>query len=183
MEKLSTSLQVLQRNCFMNLKMKLNGFLLSLLLLGVIPINVDASAKGSCSANTKSQCGSSSHELNGEFFPEIPTIKYEGPNSKNPLAYKWYNADEEILGKKMKDWLRFSVAFWHTFRGTRADPFGAPTKAWPWENGTNSVAMVKTRSKIKFYIHFFYSNHIFFLIFVKYSYGFMHFTALIFFPF
>ncbi|KAH7655781.1 Xylose isomerase protein [Dioscorea alata] len=91
-----------------------------------------------------------SHELNGEFFPEIPTIKYEGPNSKNPLAYKWYNADEEILGKKMKDWLRFSVAFWHTFRGTRADPFGAPTKAWPWENGTNSVAMVKTRMRAHF---------------------------------
>ncbi|RWW10826.1 hypothetical protein GW17_00025612, partial [Ensete ventricosum] len=46
------------------------------------------------------------------------------------------------------DWLRFSVAFWHTFRGTGADPFGAPTKSWPWEDGTNSVAMAKRRSKI-----------------------------------
>lgn len=43
--------------------------------------------------------------------------------------------------------MRFSVAFWHTFRGTGADPFGAPTKSWPWEDGTNSVAMAKRRSK------------------------------------
>lgn len=44
--------------------------------------------------------------------------------------------------------MRFSVAFWHTFRGTGGDPFGAPTKQWPWEDGTNSVAMAKRRSKI-----------------------------------
>ncbi|KAK4258932.1 hypothetical protein QN277_005327 [Acacia crassicarpa] len=65
----------------------------------------------------------------GEFFPGIPQIKYEGPSSKNPLAFKYYNAEEEVLGKKMKDWFRFSVAFWHTFRGTGGDPFGAPTKS------------------------------------------------------
>ena len=47
----------------------------------------------------------------------------------------------------LQDWLRFSVAFWHTFRGTGGDPFGAPTKMWPWEDGTNSVAMAKRRSK------------------------------------
>ncbi|KAJ0987195.1 hypothetical protein J5N97_005551 [Dioscorea zingiberensis] len=81
----------------------------------------------------------------GEFFPGIPKIKYEGPNSKNPLSFKWYNAEEEILGKKMKDWTRFSVAFWHTFCGTGADPFGAPTNMWTWEDGTNSLAMAKRR--------------------------------------
>lgn len=89
-------------------------------------------------------------EWEGEFFPGIPNIKYEGPSSKNPLAYKWYNADEEILGKKMKDWLRFSIAFWHTFRGTGADPFGAPTKSWPWEDGTNSLSMALRRMKANF---------------------------------
>ncbi|KAF7114738.1 hypothetical protein RHSIM_Rhsim01G0008600 [Rhododendron simsii] len=73
-----------------------------------------------------------------------------GPSSKNPLAVKWYNAQEEILGKKMKDWMRFSVAFWHTFCGTGGDPFGAPTKMWPWEDGTNSVAMAKTRLRANF---------------------------------
>ncbi|XP_015954984.1 xylose isomerase-like [Arachis duranensis] len=86
----------------------------------------------------------------GEFFPGINKIKYEGPSSKNPLSFKWYNAEEEILGKKMKDWFRFSVAFWHTFRGTGADPFGAPTKHWPWEDGTNSVKMAKRRMRANF---------------------------------
>lgn len=89
-------------------------------------------------------------EWEGEFFPGIPNINYEGPSSKNPLAYKWYNADEEIFGRKMKDWLRFSVAFWHTFRGTGADPFGAPTKSWPWEDGTNSLSMALRRMKANF---------------------------------
>uniref|UniRef100_A0A0D6QWY3 Xylose isomerase n=1 Tax=Araucaria cunninghamii TaxID=56994 RepID=A0A0D6QWY3_ARACU len=89
-------------------------------------------------------------EWQGEFFPGIPKIKYEGPSSKNPLAYKWYNAEEQILGKKMKDWMRFSVAFWHTFRGTGADPFGAPTKSWPWEDGTNSLSMALKRMRANF---------------------------------
>jgi xylose isomerase len=48
--------------------------------------------------------------------------------------------------------MRFSVAFWHTFRGTGGDPFGAPTKNWPWEDGTNSVAMAKRRSKIDLFL-------------------------------
>ncbi|XLS86217.1 hypothetical protein HN51_036383, partial [Arachis hypogaea] len=48
------------------------------------------------------------------------------------------------------DWFRFSVAFWHTFRGTGADPFGAPTKHWPWEDGTNSVKMAKRRMRANF---------------------------------
>ncbi|CAH1432648.1 unnamed protein product [Lactuca virosa] len=89
-------------------------------------------------------------EWEGEFFPGIPKIKYEGPKSKNPLAYKWYNPNEEILGKNMKDWMRFSVAFWHTFRGTGGDPFGAATKMWPWEDGTNSLAMAKRRMRANF---------------------------------
>ena len=48
----------------------------------------------------------------------------------------------------VQDWFRFSVSLWHTFCGTGADPFGAPTKSWPWEDGTNSLAMAKRRSKI-----------------------------------
>lgn len=47
--------------------------------------------------------------------------------------------------------MRFSVAFWHTFRGTGGDPFGAATKYWPWEDGTNSLAMAKRRSKTELY--------------------------------
>ncbi|CAM6091807.1 unnamed protein product [Calypogeia fissa] len=90
----------------------------------------------------------------GEFFPNISRIKYEGPSSRNPLAFRYYNAEEVILGKKMKDWIRFSVAFWHSFRGDGSDPFGSPTRAWPWEDGTDSVELAKTRMRANFeFIH------------------------------
>ncbi len=62
-----------------------------------------------------------------EYFPDVKAIKYEGPDSKNPLAFKHYNADELVLGKKMADHLRFSVCYWHTFKGLGADPFGPGT--------------------------------------------------------
>jgi xylose isomerase len=67
-----------------------------------------------------------------------------------PLAYKWYNAEEKILGKKMKDWLRFSIAYWYTFCGSGTDPFGAPTKSWSWEDNTNSLAMTLRRMRANF---------------------------------
>ncbi|EIE22260.1 xylose isomerase [Coccomyxa subellipsoidea C-169] len=72
----------------------------------------------------------------GEFFPGVGKIPYEGPDSTNPMAFHYYNADEVIMGKPMKEWLRFSVAFWHTMRGDGADPFGSPTKVWPWEDAS-----------------------------------------------
>ncbi|CAL5375133.1 unnamed protein product [Camellia sinensis] len=111
-----------------------------------LPCSIAASPQ-TCPADIGKGCGD---DWEGEFFPGIPKIKYEGPSSKSPLAFKWYNGEEEILGKKMKDWMRFSVAFWHTFRGTGGDPFGAPTKMWPWEDGTNSVAMAKRRMRANF---------------------------------
>ena len=57
-------------------------------------------------------------------FPEIDRIAFEGPESKNPLAFRYYNAAEEVEGRTMRDHLRFSVVYWHTFRGQGADPFG-----------------------------------------------------------
>lgn len=92
----------------------------------------------------------SSEEWVGEFFPTVPHIQYEGPSSRNPLAFKWYNAEEEIMGKKMKDWLRFSVAFWHTFRGDGSDIFGSPTKKWPWEDGSDSLVTAFNRMRANF---------------------------------
>ncbi|PKI79542.1 hypothetical protein CRG98_000017 [Punica granatum] len=118
--------------------------LLLLLCVHVLSIGVFGVPE-TCPADIDSKCGDKD-DWEGEFFPDIPKIKYEGPSSKNPLSFKWYNAEEVILGKKMKDWFRFSVAFWHTFRGTGGDPFGAPTKMWPWEDGTNSLAMAKRRN-------------------------------------
>src|SRR6185295_16448541 len=83
-------------------------------------------------------------------FPEIERIKYEGPESKNPLAFHHYNADEKVGGKTMRDHLRFSVVYWHTFRGTGADPFGPGCAVRPWEDGTDSVENAQNRARVAF---------------------------------
>ena len=85
-----------------------------------------------------------------EFFPGISKIQYEGPQSKNPLAFKHYNPDERVDGKSMKDHLRFSVTYWHTIRGQLADMFGSGTAVRPWEDGSNSVKMAETRARVAF---------------------------------
>ena len=64
-------------------------------------------------------------------FPEVSKIQFEGPDSKNPLAFRHYNENEVVEGKTMKEHLRFSVVYWHTFRGTGADPFGAGMQPEP----------------------------------------------------
>ena len=83
-------------------------------------------------------------------FPNISKIQYEGPKSKNPLAFKWYNPDEVVEGKSMKDQLRFSVTYWHTFRGMGADMFGVGTAQRPWEAATDSVDNAKNRVRVAF---------------------------------
>ena len=83
-------------------------------------------------------------------FPEVEKIRYEGPQSDNPLAYRWYNEDETIEGKSMKDHLRFSVVYWHTFRGSGADPFGVGTMHRPWDDGTDSVENARNRVRVAF---------------------------------
>ncbi|MDD3468393.1 MAG: xylose isomerase [Thermoguttaceae bacterium] len=83
-------------------------------------------------------------------FPNVSKIKYEGPDSKNPLAFRCYNPDEVIEGKTMREHLRFSVAYWHTFRANGADPFGAPTMFRPWEAATDSVENACSRARVAF---------------------------------
>jgi len=85
-----------------------------------------------------------------EFFPGISKISYEGPRSKNPLAFKHYNAEEVVEGKSMRDHLRFSVTYWHTIRGQLSDMFGPGTAVRPWEDGTNSLEMAETRVRVAF---------------------------------
>jgi xylose isomerase len=85
-----------------------------------------------------------------EFFPGISRIEYQGPNSKNPLAFKHYNPDELVEGKPMKEHLRFSVTYWHTIRGQLSDMFGTGTAVRPWEDGTNSLKMAETRARVAF---------------------------------
>ena len=84
------------------------------------------------------------------YFPKIKKIRYEGPDSKNPLAFKWYNEDEVVAGKTMKDHLRFSVVYWHTFRNPLSDPFGVGTAFRPWDDGSESVKNAQKRVKAAF---------------------------------
>ena len=69
-----------------------------------------------------------------EAYPGIGKIEYEGKKSKNPLAFRWYNSEEEVGGKQMKDHLRFAIAYWHSFCGDGSDPFGKATRIYPWED-------------------------------------------------
>ncbi|MGN6643713.1 MAG: xylose isomerase [Verrucomicrobiota bacterium] len=83
-------------------------------------------------------------------FKNVSNIKYEGPRSKNPLAFKHYNPNEKVEGKSMRDHLRFSVVYWHTFRGLGSDPFGPGTAIRPWDDGSNSVKNAQNRARVAF---------------------------------
>ncbi|MFG0296016.1 MAG: xylose isomerase [Maioricimonas sp. JB045] len=85
-----------------------------------------------------------------EFFPDVPKIEYEGPDSKNLLAFKHYNPEEVVEGQTLRDLLRFSVCYWHTFRGNGTDPFGAGTMVRPWDDGTDSVENALKRVDVAF---------------------------------
>ena len=83
-------------------------------------------------------------------FPEVQKIKFEGPESKNPLAFRFYDESEMVGGKTMKDQLRFSVAYWHTMRGSGADPFGPGTMIRSWEGNQDSVDNAIHRVRVAF---------------------------------
>ncbi|HHY83590.1 MAG TPA: xylose isomerase [Clostridiales bacterium] len=85
-----------------------------------------------------------------EFFKGISKIKYEGKDSDNPLAFKYYNPDEVVGGKTMKEHLRFSVAYWHTFTGGGVDPFGAATFQRPWDSISDPMDKAKARMTAAF---------------------------------
>lgn len=85
-----------------------------------------------------------------EAFPKISMIQYEGAKSRNALAFKHYNADEVVEGKTMRDHLRFSVVYWHTFRGRGADMFGGPTVFRPWDDNSDSVENAQKRVRVAF---------------------------------
>jgi len=77
------------------------------------------------------------------FFGDIKKVKYEGPNSANPLAYRFYNKDEVVAGKRLEDHLRFSIAYWHSFAWEGGDPFGGRTFDRPWYGDTIEKAKLK----------------------------------------
>ena len=85
-----------------------------------------------------------------EFFPEIKKIQFEGKASKNPLAFHYYDAEKVIMGRKMKDWLRFAMAWWHTLCAEGADQFGPGTKTFPWNEGTTPLEVAKNKADAGF---------------------------------
>jgi xylose isomerase len=87
---------------------------------------------------------------NKEYFKGIAQVKYEGPESRNPLAFKWYDENKVVAGKTMKDYLRFAVAYWHTFCGTGEDPFGPGTQIFPWNGAADKMDASKERMDAAF---------------------------------
>jgi xylose isomerase len=85
-----------------------------------------------------------------EFFKGIGNIKFEGTESDNPLAFRWYDAERVVAGKKLKDHLRFAGAYWHSFCGNGADPFGAPTHIFPWDKKSDAVERAKDKMDAAF---------------------------------
>ena len=74
-----------------------------------------------------------------EYFPEVKEIKFEGPDTKNPLAFRHYNPTEQVMGKTMEQHLRFAVCYWHTFKGGGNDPFGGPTFIRNYNQGDDEM--------------------------------------------
>ncbi|MES2874630.1 MAG: xylose isomerase [Bacteroidota bacterium] len=87
---------------------------------------------------------------NQEYFKGISQINYEGPQSDNPLAFRWYDENKMIGGKSMKDSLRFACAYWHSFVGNGADPFGEPTHIFPWDEKSDPVERAKNKMDAAF---------------------------------
>jgi xylose isomerase len=85
-----------------------------------------------------------------EYFEDIPSIPFEGPESKNPLAFKYYDPEKEVAGKKMKDHLRFACAYWHSFGNLGNDPFGVGTKSFPWLESPDPVQRAKDKMDAAF---------------------------------
>ena len=85
-----------------------------------------------------------------EFYKGIGQIKYEGPHSDNPLAFRWYDENRVVAGKTMKEHMRFACAYWHSFCGSGADPFGEPTHLFPWNDISDAVERAKAKMDVAF---------------------------------
>ena len=80
-----------------------------------------------------------------EFFPGIGKIQFEGKDSKNPMAFRYYDANKVVLGKTMAEWLKFSMAWWHTLCAEGADQFGGGTKTFPWNGAACPIQVAKDK--------------------------------------
>jgi len=87
---------------------------------------------------------------NKEYFPGIGKIEFEGQGSDNPLAFKWYNEDQVVAGKTMKEHFRFATAYWHSFCGVGSDPFGPGTQQFPWAEGSDADERARNKMDAAF---------------------------------
>ena len=87
-----------------------------------------------------------------EYFPQIGKIPFERKDSKNPLAFHYYDANKVVMGKTMKEWLRFAMAWWHTLGQASADPFGGQTRSYEWDKADNAVQRAKDKMDAGFEI-------------------------------
>jgi xylose isomerase len=85
-----------------------------------------------------------------EYFKGISTIKFEGPGTDNPLAFRYYNAEQVVAGKTMRDHLRFAMAYWHSLCGTGGDPFGPGTRHLPWNDASDPIQRAKDKMDAAF---------------------------------
>jgi xylose isomerase len=83
--------------------------------------------------------------MSADYFAPFDTVRYEGPDSPNDLAYRWYDKDRVVLGKRMEEYLRVAVCFWHSFCWPGSDVFGAGTFSRPWQAGANDAAAAKAK--------------------------------------
>src|SRR6187200_2439015 len=85
-----------------------------------------------------------------EFFPGVGQIRYEGPESDNLMAFRWYDENKVVAGKTMKDHFRFASAYWHSFGANGSDPFGEPTHLFAWEKKQDPVERAKDKMDAAF---------------------------------
>ena len=88
--------------------------------------------------------------MSDTIFSQFATVLFEGPDSTNPLAYQWYDAEKIVLGKPLKDHLRFAVAYWHSLAMNGSDPFGAPTILRPWMTNPDPMQAAKAKADAAF---------------------------------
>jgi xylose isomerase len=87
-----------------------------------------------------------------QYFPQIGKIPFEGPESKNPLAFHYYDPERVVLGKKMKDWLKFAMAWWHTLGQASGDQFGGQTRSYEWDKASDPLQRAKDKMDAGFEI-------------------------------
>ncbi len=80
-----------------------------------------------------------------EYFPQVGKIPFEGPTSKNPMAFHYYDPEKVVKGKKMKEWLKFAMAWWHTLGGASGDQFGGQTRDYEWDKAADAVQRAKDK--------------------------------------